>query len=540
MNSRLLSPWVLFGLWLGLVLTALLTRPLLPVDETRYLAVAWEMWSRGDFLVPYLNGETYSHKPPLLFWLFHAGWAVFGVNEWWPRLVAPLISLANLLLTWRLARALWPEEVEAARIAPWLLFGGLLWSGFFTVVQFDLLIVFCTLLGMLGLLHSSQGKGSGWLLVGLAIGLGVLAKGPVILLHLLPVALLGYFWVDRSKLKGWHCWYLGTLSALILGTGIALLWALPASVAGGEAYRDAIFWGQTADRVVNSFAHKQPLWWYLPQLPLALLPWTLWMPVWRGLARLNVRADRALRFCLAWLLPVFIAFSFISGKQIKYLLPLFPVIALIMAHGLSRLPTTPWRLRLPALLLVAVGVLLMALPWQAQQRELVAWLQAVYWAWGLLPLLAGLALLVLKPQPRGRALALAGMIGGLLVVTVHVGVIRLGAPAYDMGPVSRHIASLQARGERIASADKYHGQYHFAGRLQQPVVFIDKGEEQAWMQKHPQAHVLVDYDGARGQLPQAEAVWPFRGNTLVMWRAETLLAHPQWLRELPAETGETQ
>ncbi|VAW74626.1 Polymyxin resistance protein ArnT, undecaprenyl phosphate-alpha-L-Ara4N transferase; Melittin resistance protein PqaB, partial [hydrothermal vent metagenome] len=43
-------------------------RPLLPVDETRYLSVAWEMWSRGDFLVPYLNGEAYSHKPPLLFW----------------------------------------------------------------------------------------------------------------------------------------------------------------------------------------------------------------------------------------------------------------------------------------------------------------------------------------------------------------------------------------------------------------------------------------------------------------------------------------
>ena len=65
-------------------------RPVLPVDETRYLTVAWEMWLRGDFLVPYINGEPYSHKPPLLFWLIHLGWAVFGVNDWWPRLVAPL------------------------------------------------------------------------------------------------------------------------------------------------------------------------------------------------------------------------------------------------------------------------------------------------------------------------------------------------------------------------------------------------------------------------------------------------------------------
>ena len=80
------SSWpVLLALWFALLLLSLLTRPLLPVDETRYLAVAWEMWQRGDFLVPFLNGAPYSDKPPLFFWLMHAGWWLFGVTEWWPR-----------------------------------------------------------------------------------------------------------------------------------------------------------------------------------------------------------------------------------------------------------------------------------------------------------------------------------------------------------------------------------------------------------------------------------------------------------------------
>lgn len=61
------------GLWLVLLAVSLATRPLMPIDETRYASVAWEMWLRGDFLVPYLNGVPYSHKPPLLFWLFHLG-----------------------------------------------------------------------------------------------------------------------------------------------------------------------------------------------------------------------------------------------------------------------------------------------------------------------------------------------------------------------------------------------------------------------------------------------------------------------------------
>ncbi|WP_256360578.1 ArnT family glycosyltransferase [Methylomonas koyamae] len=75
------------------------------------------MWLRGDFLVPYLNGHTYSHKPPLLFWLIQAGWGVFGVNDWWPRLVGPLAALVNLLLVRRLAAMLWPGQADVAGLA---------------------------------------------------------------------------------------------------------------------------------------------------------------------------------------------------------------------------------------------------------------------------------------------------------------------------------------------------------------------------------------------------------------------------------------
>ena len=45
--SWLLHPLGLIALWAVLVLSALWLRPLLPIDETRYLSVAWEMWLRG-------------------------------------------------------------------------------------------------------------------------------------------------------------------------------------------------------------------------------------------------------------------------------------------------------------------------------------------------------------------------------------------------------------------------------------------------------------------------------------------------------------
>ena len=57
--------WLVVALWCAFMGAALALRPLLPIDETRYLTVAWEMWLDGSYLVPHLNGEIYTHKPPL-------------------------------------------------------------------------------------------------------------------------------------------------------------------------------------------------------------------------------------------------------------------------------------------------------------------------------------------------------------------------------------------------------------------------------------------------------------------------------------------
>ena len=106
MNSSARADWPLYlsvFLWLVIVAAGLALRPPLPIVETRYLSVAWEMWSSGNFLVPHLNGAPYSDKPPVLFWLIHLGWALFGVSEWWGRLVAPLFALGSLFAIVHLA-----------------------------------------------------------------------------------------------------------------------------------------------------------------------------------------------------------------------------------------------------------------------------------------------------------------------------------------------------------------------------------------------------------------------------------------------------
>ena len=178
-------------LWAACLASGLALRPLLPVDETRYLAVALEMWQRGDFLVPWRNGVPYHHKPPLLFWSIHAGWAVLGVGEAWARMVAPLFGLASLAACVALARLLHPGRPAVAAMAPLALMAFSYFALFGTLTFFDTLVTFFALVGWIGMVLAARGQEArGWTLVALALGLGILAKGPVQLLHLLPVALL--------------------------------------------------------------------------------------------------------------------------------------------------------------------------------------------------------------------------------------------------------------------------------------------------------------------------------------------------------------
>ena len=46
-------------------------------DEARFVYVAREMVTSGDWLVPHRHGLEYAHKPPLLFWLINVGEMVF-------------------------------------------------------------------------------------------------------------------------------------------------------------------------------------------------------------------------------------------------------------------------------------------------------------------------------------------------------------------------------------------------------------------------------------------------------------------------------
>jgi 4-amino-4-deoxy-L-arabinose transferase-like glycosyltransferase len=519
----------------ALLAAAVVCRPLTPVDETRYATVAWELWQSGDWISLRLNGELYGHKPPLLFWLVNAGWHLFGVSEWWPRLVTGLFAFGTLVLAAGLARRLAPGRDDVAAITLFVTGASLYWMAFTGAVMFDTILSFFVLLGIGGVAWAGIGGGArAWALTGLAMGLGILTKGPVALLHVLPAALLGpLWWRDGIEPVAARprpvCWYGGVALAVAVAAAVALAWAIPTAVAGGDAFRREIFWSQSADRIATTKHHLQPWWFYFATLPALLAPWLFLPTVWRGVPAL-ARPPHAirLRFLLCWLLPVLLAFSAFRGKQVQYLLPLVPGLALLVGAALAarRDALRRWELLVPAALLALTAA---ALPMAARQPRVAHLLQpedmtSVWASTGVLALSA----IAIATAPRGDAVRSAARIGAatvLALVGLYFGVGRAAFDAYDLHPVSRHLAVMQQAGHQIAHADKYHGQFQFIGRLGQPLTALPQREAMLdWARRHPDGRVVLysyaPLTHARGA--SAEFVQRFRGRYVNVWRAADL------------------
>lgn len=492
-RSNLIS---LAGAVLTVLGVSLLTRSLIPIDETRYTGVAWEMWLRGDLLVPHLNGAPYSHKPALLFWLIMAGWKLFGVNEWWPRVLPFLFSFASLWLVARLAQRIWPQG-RAAVDAPVILLGFTLWAFFTTTVMFDMLLAFFILLAIDALYRALHGDGwRWWLVLGFAWGFGMLSKGPVIFLHTLSLLLLARWWVTAGHHQPLRSILGGFLVAFLLSALVIFAWVVPAILAGGEDYGRALLFGQNIERMVQAPNDRLPWWFYLPFLPLIAFPWFYWRDSWRALRPTVAggwRADPGLRFCLAWIVPVLLVFSFlVSGKKIHYLLPLLPAIALLLARRLDVAGMPAGRFDLAPLGLVYLAVAL-ALAWVTlgpAVTRMPAWADGISsWASVPLTLLAISALLPRGRYPGARVWLVTLQSLGLLLV-VHLFVLVPAMRGYDLGELSRRISELQARGITVAHVGKYQDEYHFRGRLREPLVLLREETQLGWLQENPQAWVV--------------------------------------------------
>ncbi|MCB1042752.1 MAG: glycosyltransferase family 39 protein [Acidobacteria bacterium] len=301
-------------------------------DEPRYALVAQEMMRDGHWLLPHRNQRAYPDKPPLFFWSIAATSTILGgeIGPWSARLPSALAALAIFGLLFQ-----WERETTGTDtpVSPLIAMASYRFLFQAHMAQIDMLLCLTTTIaGIEGYRHLT-GATRRTALMGLAMGFGILAKGPVA--WLIPVgACLLYRLMHRDARFPVHAMTWSLIPPLIWLAALGIqVWQQQQ-----WHYFANLLFDQTLVRYVNPWHHHKPITYYLTTFLYDFFPWSLLLYAgipaskqrWRQLAQHE-------KFSWLFIAFVFVFFSLSKGKRNLYLMPCFPFAAVVLPHILKQI-----------------------------------------------------------------------------------------------------------------------------------------------------------------------------------------------------------
>jgi 4-amino-4-deoxy-L-arabinose transferase-like glycosyltransferase len=527
-------------------------------NDTRDGGMIWDMFRSGRWTHASLNGEPILEKPPLLHWTALLFCSLSGtVRAGLVRLPAALYGLATLLIVLRWGKRLGRERAGMA--AAFLCATSLVFAEYSRIVLSDVCLTF-VVAAALELFWAAYFAETGRLLRYAAFLLaaaasfhakGILGPGLVMTSVVAFLAASGRWRLALALAAS----FVPVLAAVVLPWAVALhreggseflirvfvdnqlgrFFQLPRGAAATELPLLGRFLGFMAARPVPAdpyFVHKEPLYYYLVNLPVYLLPWTLLVPpalIHWFRRRSAVKGPFAT--CLRCAFVTIVAVLHLSSAKVAcYALPLFPILFLMVGvwcEDLGELAGPGLGRRLARATTSLVEVLLFALPcaflllfvvprgasvrlaaavpalrldpvfgdpstWVFGAGRAAAWRGA---AFGVLALAVAIAAVV-RSRRLGRGDALDRLLDGVAaLVVVTILVVTAVMPIYDgqrsYEPIAELVRGELASGRHVALAvgrTRDVGAFTFYADARLPEVSLVPGV----------ARFLREEPGARG------------------------------------------
>ena len=193
-------------------------------DEAAYAGFAQNMLDTGDWVNPHYQWSGLHRKPPLHFWTVAASFRTFGIHEFALRLPSVLAVWLTCASVWWFGRGLF--GADRAAWAATILAGSLVIPVFGKVALTDATLLLFQTIAALSLLNYVHQPNVRWnLLLWTSVALGVLTKGPPILITTGGLwAWLLVFHPQRRTLAGLRPWLSFPLALSLVAGWMCLSW----------------------------------------------------------------------------------------------------------------------------------------------------------------------------------------------------------------------------------------------------------------------------------------------------------------------------
>ena len=331
------SRWIaalLVVLCLVLYLPGFFTLPPIDRDESRFAQASKQMLETSDFIDIRFQDEPRYKKPVGIYWLQAASTTILGdyrqAQIWTYRIPSLIGSIIAVLGTWLIGRRFFGHS---AGLTAGIVLACTFLLGFEsrqakTDAVLLATIVMCQLC-LAQLYHSYLSNKIphpvSWIGFWLAIGFGILIKGPIILLVSGGTILMLCLLERKAKLA--LCTH--PLPGILIAIAINVPWLIMITqIAGSSFFEESLGKDLFGKAVSVQESHFGPPGYYLMTFWAMFWPFGLVLGL-GGKWIWNNRKSPDIRFCLAWTIPSLILFEIIPTKLPHYLLPVFPALAIL-------------------------------------------------------------------------------------------------------------------------------------------------------------------------------------------------------------------
>jgi 4-amino-4-deoxy-L-arabinose transferase-like glycosyltransferase len=324
----LLGVICLFAFFIGLG-----AYPLLDPGDGYFAEASREMLRRGEFVVPYLNGQIYFSKPIMIYWLIMSAYKLVGVSEFAARLPSALLASVSVFLTFAMAKRL--KGSRAGILAAVVLASSPLFCTFGRMCLVDMAFTAWLTAALTATLFTlSRGGGRQWVWIYVALAAAVLTKGPAAVV-MFAGALVFFIAMQRGNWRE-YARELHILPGLGVVALLSVPWFIAVGLKTGWLWPKVFLLFENLGRFDGQTNHRNynPLF-YLWVLAYGLFPWTMIAPALVGRVRQTLIDNRLVCLLACWVIAVVGAFTLSSTKLQTYILPAFPALAVLFGIAID-------------------------------------------------------------------------------------------------------------------------------------------------------------------------------------------------------------